>query len=52
MKAMWPFNLVEGRRKKIKIEITLLNEKKQLFPEQISSIVLERLKKCAEQKTT
>ena len=51
MTPMWPFNIVEGRRKKIKIEITVLNEKKQLFPEQISSLVLEKIKKCAEQKT-
>ena len=48
MKPMWPFNLVEGRRKKIKIEISVKNENKQLFPEQISAFVLEKIKKCAE----
>jgi molecular chaperone DnaK (HSP70) len=44
----WPFNVVEGSRGTATIEIQHKGETKQFTPEEISSIVLIKMKETAE----
>jgi len=44
----WPFTVVPGPNNRPKIEVEHQGEKKQLFPEEISSMVLTKMKETAE----
>jgi L1 cell adhesion molecule like protein len=44
----WPFRVVEGSGGKPMIEVTYKSEKKRFAPEEISSIVLLKMKEIAE----
>lgn len=44
----WPFAVVEGTGGKPTIEVTFKGEKKQFAPEEISSMVLTKMKEIAE----
>merc|ERR1719214_304188 len=45
----WPFKVVAGPQKKPKVEVTFKGETKQFFAEEISSMVLNKMKETAEQ---
>lgn len=45
---LWPFKVVEGTGKKPKIEVQYKDETKQFFAEEISAMVLQKLKTTAE----
>lgn len=44
--ALWPFKVIEGDEHRPKIVV----DGKELYPEQISAKVLEKMKQCAERK--
>lgn len=44
----WPFNIVKGENDKPLIEVTFKGKKERFHPEQISSMVLEKMKQIAE----
>jgi len=45
---LWPFNVVQGSQNRPVIEVSFKGEKRQFFPEEISSMVLAKLKENAE----
>merc|ERR1719192_298401 len=45
---LWPFKVVEGSQKRPQIEVTYKGEKKKFFAEEISSMVLVKMKEIAE----
>jgi len=45
---LWPFKVVKGSQERPVIEVTFKNEKRQFFPEEISSMVLTKMKETAE----
>merc|ERR1719498_2229502 len=45
----WPFKVIAGPQKKPKVEVTFKGETKQFFAEEISSMVLNKMKETAEQ---
>ncbi|CAN0395312.1 unnamed protein product [Ectocarpus fasciculatus] len=47
-KKHWPFDVVEGPGGKPTIEVSFKGEKKQFAPEEISSMVLVKMKEIAE----
>jgi len=47
-RKLWPFNVVEGSQKRPQIEVTYKGEKKKFFAEEISSMVLVKMKEIAE----
>ena len=47
----WPFTVVEGNGGKPKIRVTFKGEKKEFYPEEISSMVLTKMKDTAEAYT-
>lgn len=47
-KKHWPFAVIEGAGGKPTIEVTFKGEKKQFAPEEISSMVLTKMKEIAE----
>jgi L1 cell adhesion molecule like protein len=47
-RKLWPFNVVDGGDGKPKIEVTYKGEKKQFLPEEISAMVLGKMKTTAE----
>jgi|Dee2metaT_20_FD_contig_71_596083_length_2245_multi_8_in_0_out_0_1 L1 cell adhesion molecule like protein len=46
--ALWPFTVVEGSGGRPIIEVTFKGEQRQFFPEEISSMVLGKMKETAE----
>ena len=44
----WPFEVSEGKDGQCVVNVDFKNEKKQFTPEQISSMVLAEMKRCAE----
>lgn len=44
----WPFNVVEGDKGKPKIEVNFQGETKSFYPEEVSAMVLSKLKDSAE----
>merc|ERR1719192_2515268 len=45
---LWPFKVVKGTQDRPQIEVTYKGEKKQFFAEEISSMVLTKMKETAE----
>jgi len=45
---LWPFTVKEGSQGRPVIEVTFKNEQRQFFPEEISSMVLGKMKQTAE----
>ena len=45
---LWPFKVVKGSQERPVIEVTFKGEKRQFFPEEISSMVLSKMKETAE----
>jgi len=45
---LWPFKVVRGSADRPQIEVTYKGEKKRFFPEEISSMVLGKMKETAE----
>jgi len=45
---LWPFTIVEGSQQRPQIEVTYKSEKKKFFAEEISSMVLTKMKEIAE----
>jgi len=45
---LWPFKVVEGTQKRPQIEVTYKGETKRFFAEEISSMVLTKMKETAE----
>ncbi|KAI5171965.1 heat shock 70kDa protein 1/2/6/8 [Nematocida sp. LUAm3] len=45
----WPFNVIQGSNNKPMIEVTYKGELCKYYPEQISGMLLEYLKNCAEE---
>ena len=45
---LWPFKVIEGPNKKPQIQVAYKGEKKQFFAEEISAMVLQKLKATAE----
>merc|ERR1712038_1234821 len=45
---LWPFAVKEGSQGRPVIEVTFKNEQRQFFPEEISSMVLSKMKETAE----
>jgi len=45
---LWPFTIVEGSQQRPQIEVTYKGEKKKFFAEEISSMVLTKMKEIAE----
>merc|ERR1719336_2564186 len=45
---LWPFKVVEGSQKRPQIEVTYKSETKRFFAEEISSMVLSKMKETAE----
>jgi len=45
---LWPFKVIEGASKKPVVEVLYKNEKKTFQPEEISSMVLTKMKETAE----
>lgn len=45
---LWPFKVVEGNNNKPMIVVKKAGEQKKFYPEEISSMVLARMKKYAE----
>jgi len=46
--ALWPFKVTEGSQGRPVIEVSFKGEKRQFFPEEISSMVLAKMKQTAE----
>ena len=49
-RELWPFTVVETENCRPKMVVTVNNQQKQLYPEEVSAKILARLKKCAEDK--
>merc|ERR1719461_858420 len=47
-RKLWPFKVVEGTQQRPQIEVTYKGEKKRFFAEEISSMVLTKMKQIAE----
>merc|ERR1719190_148725 len=47
-RKLWPFKVVEGTQQRPQIEVTYKGEKKRFFAEEISSMVLVKMKQIAE----
>jgi len=47
-RKLWPFEVVEGSQKRPQIQVTYKGEKKKFFAEEISSMVLTKMKSIAE----
>jgi len=47
-RKLWPFNVVEGSQQRPQIEVTYKSEKKKFFAEEISSMVLVKMKEIAQ----
>jgi L1 cell adhesion molecule like protein len=45
---LWPFDVKEGSQGRPVIEVTFKEEKRQFFPEEISSMVLQKMRTTAE----
>jgi len=45
---LWPFTIAKGSQDRPVIEVTFKNERRQFFPEEISSMVLTKMKETAE----
>jgi len=47
-RKLWPFTVVDGGNEKPKIEVDFKGERKQFLPEEISAMVLTKMKQIAE----
>ncbi|XP_078173061.1 heat shock cognate 70 kDa protein-like [Carex rostrata] len=47
-RKLWPFNVIEGAGDKPKIVVQYKGEEKQFFPEELSSMILTKMKEIAE----
>ncbi len=47
-RKLWPFSVVDGGNEKPKIEVDYKGERKQFLPEEISAMVLTKMKQTAE----
>jgi len=50
-KKLWPFTVTEGSQGRPVIQVTFKNEQRQFFPEEISSMILQKMKETASQAT-
>lgn len=46
----WPFTVVEGRNGRPMVEVETGGEIRNLYPEQIQAIILQKIRQCAEIK--
>ncbi|KAJ4818636.1 Heat shock 70 kDa protein [Rhynchospora pubera] len=47
-RKLWPFNVIQGAGDKPKIVVKYKGEEKQFWPEQLSAMILEKMKEIAE----
>ncbi|XP_078170255.1 heat shock cognate 70 kDa protein-like [Carex rostrata] len=47
-RKLWPFNVIQGAGDKPKIVVKYKGEEKQFLPEQLSAVILEKMKEIAE----